>query len=82
MRVIYTKQADKQLSVLDSKAAALIVRKVAHYAENPASLANQVMRLKGSGHLRLRVGDYRVIFTADGVVVTVIKVGHRREVYD
>ncbi len=33
--------------------------------------------------LRLRVGDYRVVYLVDEgrIVVTVVRVGHRREVY-
>jgi mRNA-degrading endonuclease RelE of RelBE toxin-antitoxin system len=27
------------------------------------------------------VGDYRVIFTEQGVVLAIIRIGHRREVY-
>ena len=36
--------------------------KIAQYAANPSTLANQVIPLKGSDFLRLRVNDYRVIF--------------------
>lgn len=37
----------------------------------------------GNGELRMRVGDYRVIYVLnDGeLVVLVLRVGHRREVY-
>ncbi len=62
-------------------AAAKVTEKVAAYAAKPSAFANQVKRLKGSGYLRLRVGDYRVVFTEDGVVMMVIHIGHRREVY-
>ena len=48
---------------------------------NPATLGNQVKKLKGSRYLRLRVGDYRVVFTEDGIVMEIIHIGHRREVY-
>ena len=36
------------------------------------------------GLRRLRVGDYRVIFQIDSKanVVLVVKIGHRREIYD
>jgi len=40
--------------------------------------------LQGDGkRLRIRVGDYRVIYRVedDRLVVLVVKVGHRREVY-
>ena len=40
--------------------------------------------LKGRPGLRVRVGDYRIIYTIrdDVLLVVVITVGHRREVYD
>lgn len=41
-------------------------------------------KLKGMGdRWRLRVGDYRAIYRSDtgALVVLVLKVGHRREVY-
>jgi mRNA interferase RelE/StbE len=43
-----------------------------------------VARLAGTDDLwRIRVGDFRVIYTIadDALVVTVVRVGHRREVY-
>jgi mRNA interferase RelE/StbE len=42
-------------------------------------------QLKGpEKFLRLRVGDYRVIYSVEGkrLVVLVIRIGHRREVYE
>ena len=41
------------------------------------------LRYSFRGARRLRVGDYRVIYTIEtpGVVV-VVKIGHRRDVYD
>ncbi len=42
--------------------------------------------LQGSlrGHRRLRVGDWRVVYRADSAthVVIILKIAHRREVYD
>ena len=40
-------------------------------------------KLSGREEYRLRVGDYRVLYTIDeeGHIVTVLAVGHRREVY-
>ena len=31
--------------------------------------------------LRLRVGDYRVIFTIDATTITLLNIGHRKDVY-
>ncbi|WP_062519518.1 type II toxin-antitoxin system RelE family toxin [Demequina silvatica] len=41
-------------------------------------------RLVGSDYFRVRVGDYRVIYSIDDgrLLILVLTVGHRREVYD
>ena len=41
------------------------------------------IKLTGENAYRIRVGDYRIIYTIydDRLVVLVIDVGHRREVY-
>jgi len=41
-----------------------------------------VKRLRGRAGLRLRVGDWRVIFYEDGETIVVAAVGHRREIYE
>ena len=40
-------------------------------------------RLKGHEHFRLRVGDYRIIYTFDAErnVIHLLAVGNRREIY-
>ena len=61
-----------------------IIAKVEQYARDPASLANQVITLTGSEYRRMRVGDYRVIFSIEHnktTVMVVLRVRHRREVY-
>ena len=81
MKIVLSKKARKQLSSIDRGAAKLIRQKIGQYAAHPESLANQIKRLKESRYFRLRVGDYRVIFTENGVVLNVLKVGHRRDIY-
>ena len=34
------------------------------------------------GYWKLRVGDWRVIYKVDGKTVVVLRIGHRREVYE
>jgi len=41
-----------------------------------------VKRLRGRDGMRLRVGDWRVIFFEDRGTIIVAAVGHRREIYD
>jgi mRNA interferase RelE/StbE len=85
MQIAYETKAIKDLKAIDAKERARIIAKIVQYAADPAGLANQVIHLSNSPFYRLRVGDYRVIFSLDeGVVVlmTVIRVRHRREAYE
>jgi mRNA interferase RelE/StbE len=41
-----------------------------------------VKALKGAAGMRLRSGDWRVVFTVEGNTITIHAVGHRREIYD
>ena len=40
------------------------------------------LRYSLSGLRRLRVGDYRIIYLIQGATVKIVKIGHRKEVYD
>jgi len=55
---------------------------IALLAEDPRPPAARA--LKGRPGLRVRVGDYRIIYAVhdDVLLVVVVMLGHRREVYD
>jgi mRNA interferase RelE/StbE len=60
-----------------------IIAKIAAYADDPAGQANNIKRLKGrTPVLRLRVGDYRVLFTEDAKALTIIDIGPRASIYE
>jgi len=60
----------------------LIRAKINQYAVDPESLAQNVKALNGEvGVLRLRVGDWRVIFTETLEIVDVIKIASRGDAY-
>lgn len=81
--VVYSRDAAKTLLRIDRATADRIRRKVDLLAETPEALAGNVTALKGgAGLMRLRVGDWRVIYTADLVVLLVVKVAPRGSAYD
>ncbi len=72
----------KQLKALPKRDRQRIRDRINGLAENPRP--PQVKVLKGrEGYLRLRVGDYRVIYEVrdDQLLVLVVRVAHRREAY-
>jgi mRNA interferase RelE/StbE len=80
--VRYSRDAIRTLRRMPRPTAERIRDKVAAYAADPSSQAVNVRRLKGEdGVLRLRVGDWRVIFE-DGAVIAVIRIGPRGGIYD
>lgn len=82
-RVEYSRAAAKALARIDQATSRRIRAKVEQLATEPASLANNVKRLKGSNDLfRLRTGDWRVIYTEDLVVLLVLKISARGSAYD
>jgi mRNA interferase RelE/StbE len=82
-RVEYSRQAAKTLMRIDAATSARIRAKVSQLADDPASLANNITPLKGGeGLSRLRVGDWRVIYTETLVIVSVVRIGPRGGVYE
>jgi len=73
--------AARQLRKLDPQTARRVQGVIALLADDPRPPASRP--LTGRPVWRVRVGDYRVIYTIedDRLVVVVITIGHRRDVY-
>ena len=81
--VEYSRAAAKALARIDQATSRRIRAKIEQLATEPASLVNNVKRLKGSDDLlRLRIGDWRVVYTEDLVILLVLKVSPRGSAYD
>ena len=82
-RIEFENSARKSLAKLDRPVATRITAAIAALAENPRP-AGATQLVSESNAWRIRVGDYRVIYTIEDDVLTVwvIKVGHRREIYE
>jgi mRNA interferase RelE/StbE len=78
--VLYTKVALRSLQAHRNKARQ-IRSKIEQYAANPTTLANNVIQLSGSSAKRLRVGDFRVLFTETETTITILDLGPRGEIY-
>ena len=81
-KIVYSRDAVKTLARMPTNTARLIRSKITQYAGDPASLANNVKTLQGVDVLRLRVGDWRVIFSEAGEVIAIIKIAPRGGAYD
>jgi mRNA interferase RelE/StbE len=76
---IWTERAKEQIRAIDREQALEILNALTDYA---ASGKGQIKKLKGSGDLRLRVGDYRVRFeVVEEDTYRILRVRHRKEAY-
>ncbi|MDT0489642.1 type II toxin-antitoxin system RelE/ParE family toxin [Streptomyces griseus] len=80
----FTAAAQRQLRAIDRPAAMRILAALTALGDDPYREDADIKKLTGpSGLHRLRVGSYRVAYQVkDGeLVVLVVKVGNRRDVY-
>ena len=77
--IVFTPAALRRWTKLSATVRARIRTQLEAFA---ATGQGDVKALKGRAGIRLRVGDWRVIFYEDGDTIVVVAVGHRRNIYD
>jgi mRNA interferase RelE/StbE len=84
-QLVFLDKALDDLKKIDRARQKIIKAKLLILARKPAALKNNIRRLSGPEEAlyRLRIGAFRVIFKKDEarLIVLVVRVGHRREVY-
>jgi mRNA interferase RelE/StbE len=81
VRIRWERRALKEASQLAKPDRKRVVEAVESLREDP--LRGPVLHAEWKGMRRLRVGSHRVIYAFDGeeLLVSVVRVGHRRDVY-
>jgi len=80
-RVRYTTDAVKSLK-RHGNMADRIMRAMREHAEGTGAHANNIKAMQGSSGLRLRLGDYRVVFEEAETEIVVTGLGPRGRIYD
>ncbi len=81
-KIEWKQSAKKELKKLDKQIIPRILQAVENLAESPYSSGSK--KLIGSDSIyRIRVGDYRIVYNIKSsvLIIQIIKVGHRREIY-
>jgi mRNA interferase RelE/StbE len=79
--IIYTSVARRALRQHANRAD-LILSKIEQYAADPSAQSNNVKKLRGRVDYRLRVGDFRVVFSETADTITIHDIGLRGGIYD
>ena len=80
-KLVFKKSVAKDLRSIPNKDVARLLQRMQALQENPRPVDSE--KLSGQERYRIRQGVHRIIYeVADElVVVTVVKVGHRKHVY-
>ena len=80
-KIVFRESITKDLRAIPNKDVARILRRIDELAHDPRPPGSE--KLTGEEKYRIRQGNYRVLYTIEDeiVTVTVVKIGHRRNVY-
>lgn len=76
------KSAQKELKSLPNKELKKVIEKISSLATNPRPAGCK--KLSGDEKYRIRVGNYRVLYSIEDDILTIfiVKAGHRKDVYE
>jgi mRNA interferase RelE/StbE len=81
-QIEFSRQADRQFRNLPSQIQQRLKSKIDSLATTPRPHGSE--KLSGTDQFyRIRVGDYRIVYAVeeDRLLILVVKVGYRREIY-
>jgi mRNA interferase RelE/StbE len=81
-KIVFKASVAKDLRPIPNKDVRFILQHIEQLANDPRPPGAK--KLTGKEKYRVRQGNYRILYTIEDeiVTVTIIKVGHRRDVYD
>jgi len=80
-QILIQRAAQKELMKITAPYRARVIQAIRELENNPRPIGTK--KLTGRNAWRIRIGDYRVIYEIhdDRLIVIVVTIGHRREVY-
>lgn len=83
-KIVYKKSVQKDLKSISKDIQYIIRRAIEEKLMTDPLKFGLPLRRNLKGLMKLRVGDYRIIYSiqAQTITVHVIKIGHRKEVYE
>ena len=81
LKVEWTKDAVEDLQNLDNPIAKRILNKITWFTEHFDNITPEPLSGELVGTYKLRVGDWRVVYTIELDVIVIQAVGHRKEIY-
>jgi mRNA interferase RelE/StbE len=81
VRIEWTERAIRDLERLDEPIARRILTRITWFSGNFERVIPEPLPGKFEGTVKLRIGDWRVVYTLEGKTIVIQFVGHRRGIY-
>ena len=82
-RIEFDRRVKKDLKSVNAQEINRIKAAISDLAKNPRPPGYKKLKGKKREFFRIRVGDYRVVYTVEDnvLLIVIVRVGHRREIY-
>ena len=81
VNIEWTERAVKDLEKLDKPIAQRILRRLAWFSKNFQRIVPEPLGGEFRGTFKLRIGDWRAVYTLEGETIVIQFIGHRKEIY-
>lgn len=83
-RIEFNKRVKKDFRSIKPQDVQRIKTAIAKLSENTRPVGFKNLKGQNNDYYRIRVGNYRVIYSIenDVLLIVIIRVGHRKEIYD
>jgi mRNA interferase RelE/StbE len=78
----WTEGAIKDLGKLDKPVAQRILRRLTWFSKNFQGIVPEPLAGEFRGMFKLRIGNWRVVYTVEEKAIVIQFIGHRREIYE
>ena len=80
-RIVIKKSAAKEIEKIQKQDRIRIIEKIRSLSSDPHPSGSK--KLSGKEKYRIRQGNFRILYQVidDALVINVVKVGHRRDIY-
>jgi mRNA interferase RelE/StbE len=82
IKIEWTPAAIADLEKLDHNIARRIINKISWFADNYQLVTLEPLGHEFKGTYKLRVGDWRIIYTIENEVIIIHFIGHRKDIYE
>lgn len=81
VKIEWTEGAIEDLEKLDKPIAQRILGRLAWFSENFQRIVPEPLTGGFKGTFKLRIGNWRAVYTMEGKTIVIQFIGHRREIY-